>query len=117
MGGGVGIMLMAADPRVDAACLCLAGARARRSWPEASEAASTFVARNLDPVVLAALLSDREVLMLNGEVDTTVPVSDAQRLFDSLPGPKALRWFKAAHKITPEMLRVSKEFFERTLRA
>ncbi len=58
MGGGVGIMLMAADPRVRAACLCLAGARSRRSWPAAAAETQDFVAKNLDPLALAPLIGE-----------------------------------------------------------
>jgi dienelactone hydrolase len=116
MGGGVGVMLMASDSRVDAGCLCLAGARSRRTWPRADAANVEFVAHNLDPIVLAQQLVGRPVLMLNGLSDKTVPEEDGRHLFDALPEPKDQRWFRTGHKVTPEMLRVSREFFERMLR-
>jgi dienelactone hydrolase len=115
MGGGVGVMLIAADERVRAACLCVTGARSRRSWPETDPGVAEFVARNLDPVALAPLLAGREVLMLNGEDDETISKEDTLRLFEALAGPKELRWFRSGHKVTAAMLRASKEFFDRTL--
>jgi dienelactone hydrolase len=115
MGGGIGVMLMAADPRVRAACLCLAGARARRDWPAAVHAAADFAALHADPLALAPLLAGREVLMLNGSEDSVVPREDAERLFHALPEPKAQHWFRTGHKVTPAMLRQSREFLERTL--
>ena len=115
MGGGVGIMLMAAEERVRAACLCVAGARSRRSWPETDAGVAEFAARNLDALSLAPLIGDREVLMLNGEDDETISKEDTLRLFEALGGPKELRWFKSGHKVTAAMLKASKEFFDRTL--
>jgi dienelactone hydrolase len=115
MGGGVGIMLMAADERVRAACLCVSGARSRRSWPETDPGVAEFVATNLDPLSLAPLICGREVLMLNGEHDETISREDTLRLCEALAGPKELRWFKSGHKVTAAMLRASKDFFDRTL--
>lgn len=115
MGGGVGVMLMAADERVRAACLCLAGARSRRTWPEVEESVAGFAGANLDPLALAPLIGQRHVLMLNGGEDPTVSREDALRLFEALPGPKEQRWFKAGHKVTSAMLRASREFFEQVL--
>lgn len=115
MGGSVGVMLLAADSRVRAACLCLAGARSRRAWPEVDPGVERFVAANLDLMALAPLTAGREVLLLNGKHDETVPAGDARRLFDALGEPKAQRWFAAGHRVTPAMLRASKEFFDRAL--
>jgi len=115
MGGGVGVMLLAADTRVKAACLCLAGSRSRRDWPAVDPAIAEYAAAHLDPAALASSIGYRAVLMLNGSHDETVPREDALRLFSALAGPKEQRWFKSAHKVTPAMLRDSKEFFERVL--
>jgi fermentation-respiration switch protein FrsA (DUF1100 family) len=115
MGGSVGVMLMASDPRVRAGCLCLAGARSRRAWPFANGEAADFAAANIDPMALAPAIGARQVLMLNGSEDPTVPRDDALRLYQALPGPKEQRWFKTAHRVTPTMLRASGEFFERAL--
>jgi pimeloyl-ACP methyl ester carboxylesterase len=115
MGGTVGVMLLAAEGRVGAACLCLAGARPRRSWPDADPGAVAFAASTLDPATLAAHSGDRPVLMLNGERDETVAPEDARRLFEGFGGPKELRWFNAGHHVTPAMLRASKDFFDRVL--
>jgi fermentation-respiration switch protein FrsA (DUF1100 family) len=115
MGGTVGVMLLAAESRVGAACLCLAGARSRRSWPDADAAAVAFVAGTLDPTVLAPHTRGRPVLMLNGQRDQTVAPEDARRLYDALGEPREQRWYLAGHHVTPAMLRASKEFFEQVL--
>jgi alpha-beta hydrolase superfamily lysophospholipase len=115
MGGSVGLMLMAADQRVRAACLCLTGARARRTWPAVDPGVASFVASNLDVTALAGLVGERPVLMLNGSHDETIAVEDSKRLYEALSGPKQQRWFKTGHKVTPEMLRASKDFLEREL--
>ena len=115
MGGSVGVMLLASESRVAAACLCLAGARSRRSWPDIDPDVADFAARNLDPLALAAAISRTPVLMLNGTDDPTIAREDAERLYQALAGPKEQRWFKTGHKVTVAMLRASGEFFEREL--
>jgi dienelactone hydrolase len=115
MGGGIGVMLMAADGRVRAACLCLAGARARPERLGVDGDAAEYAALHADPLALAPLLAGRKVLMLNGTEDDVMPREDAERLFEALPGPKEMRWFRTGHKVTPAMLRQSRDFLERSL--
>jgi pimeloyl-ACP methyl ester carboxylesterase len=117
MGGSVGVMLMAVDARVEAACLCLAGARSRRAWPNVDAALADFAAANVDPVALATDIKAGRVLMLNGREDETISREDAERLFDAIPVTKEQRWFKTGHKVTPAMLRASSRFFEEGFRA
>ncbi|HEY7270168.1 MAG TPA: alpha/beta fold hydrolase, partial [Dehalococcoidia bacterium] len=100
MGGSVGVMLLAADSRLKHACLCLAGARARRAWPAIDPALADFAAANLDPLALARDIKGASVLMLNGEHDETISREDGERLFEALPEPKEQRWFKTGHKVT-----------------
>jgi uncharacterized protein len=115
MGGSVGVMLMATEPRVRAACLCLAGTRSRRSWPDVDAEVAAFAVANLDPLTLAPEVRHPRVLMLNGRDDATIPKEDALRLYEALAGPKEQRWFATGHKLTPAMLRASGEFFATTL--
>lgn len=117
MGAGIGVMLLAAESRIEAACLCLGGARARTSWPAVAEGVAEFVAANLDPLAFAPLTTGRPVLMLNGSHDDTISVEDAVRLYDALGRPKEQRWFQTGHKVTPAMLRASRAFFEQAFPA
>jgi cephalosporin-C deacetylase-like acetyl esterase len=113
MGGILGGLLMGVEPRVKTAALIVAGG----DWGELFTKSAHPAARRLretqglkaedirklcadiDPVNLIGNCKGRPVLLVNGEDDTVIPKSSAERLQQAAQEPKEVRWMKAGHLI------------------
>jgi dienelactone hydrolase len=87
LGGIVGALYCAEDPRPRAAALALAG--------------GGFGPDEVDPCHRVARIAPRPVLMVNARHDATVPAAATEKLFAAAQEPKRLEWYDTDHSTLP----------------
>ena len=87
LGGIVGAIYCAHDPRIRAAALALSGGGNAKS--------------HFDPSSHVARIAPRPVLFLNAKSDETIPASASEKLHARATEPKTVRWFDGQHKTLP----------------
>jgi cephalosporin-C deacetylase-like acetyl esterase len=111
LGGITGALAMTAEPRIQNACLLLAGGdmgkiaweskeldRVRRQWAERGGSKEEFLdlIRAVDPVAYAANARGRRILMLNAKDDEVVPPACTVSLWKELGEPEIV-WYEGGH--------------------
>lgn len=111
LGGIVSSLAASVDPRIDRACLLLAGgglAEVLWEMPEAATFRGLWVASGrtkadlealtapFDPVTYAGGLRGKRVLMLNGNVDEVIPPRAALALWEAAGRPP-IKWYDCGH--------------------
>jgi dienelactone hydrolase len=97
LGGALSFWLTAADPRVRATVISIAGA-----FEVPADAENAPLRAYYDPAALktyAAAVSPRPVLMLSSKNDPIVRPADTNRLFESLAEPKQIEWYESGHNL------------------
>lgn len=117
MGGMVGTMFCAHDPRVRAVALGITGGDFSKfkSLGGDEEAADRFreAARIIDPIYYASMISPRPLLMINGSRDEIIPKAATEALFDAAREPKRILWYDCGHIDLPdEYLEEMQMFFD-----
>jgi dienelactone hydrolase len=87
LGGIVGALYCAADPRPRAAALALAG--------------GGFGPSEVDPCSVVGRISPRPLLMVNARHDATIPAAATEKLFAAAGEPKRLEWYETDHSTLP----------------
>lgn len=99
MGGLFGVPLVAVDDRIRSVAIVIAGST-RISYPTRFGPLDTATLEALevtDPVVHAAEVRNRPVLLLNADEDEMVPREAAVALYDAFVGPKELVFMSGTH--------------------
>jgi dienelactone hydrolase len=111
LGGIVSSLVASVDPRINRACLLLAGgglAEVLWEMPEAAMFRALWVGAGrtkadleaitapYDPVTYAAGLEGKRVLMLNGNVDEVIPPRAAIALWEAAGRPP-IKWYDCGH--------------------
>lgn len=103
LGGIVGALFCAADPRPCAAALALAG--------------GGFGPAEVDPCGVVGRIAPRPLLMVNARHDATVPAAATEKLFEAAGEPKQLEWYDTDHSTLPgRALKSMWSFLARNLR-
>ena len=102
LGGMLGAVFAAAEPRVCAVALVIAGSFAHTRYWERGEndeerARREHAAHRTDPAFFAAAISPRPLLMVNTESDPIFPREAVLALFEAAREPKELRWHPGTH--------------------
>lgn len=87
LGGILGAVFCAVDPRPRGAALAIAGAGAEGA--------------PLDPTHYVARIGPRPLLLVNASRDETIPREWTERLFAAAAEPKRIEWFDASHRTLP----------------
>ncbi|MGH0038111.1 MAG: alpha/beta hydrolase family protein [Myxococcota bacterium] len=87
LGGILGALFCAHDPRPRAAALALAG--------------GGFGPAQVDPCNAVARIAPRPLLMVNARHDATVPAAASEKLFAAAGEPKRIEWFDTDHSTLP----------------
>jgi len=122
MGGAIGAMFCAHEPRVRAALLAITGGdfdKLRIRVGNAREKETLGLAyRLVDPVLYVAKIAPRPLLMINAAHDEIVPRAATEALFEAAAEPKRIVWYDCGHADLPdEYLQEMKRFFDTELRA
>jgi dienelactone hydrolase len=111
LGGITGALAMTAEPRLQNACLLLAGGdiakvaweskeleRVRREWLNRGGTKEEFLEslQVIDPVTYAANARGRRILMLNAKADEVVPPDCTVSLWTALGEPEIV-WYEGGH--------------------
>jgi dienelactone hydrolase len=111
LGGITGALAMTAEPRIQNACLLLAGGdvgkvawespeleKVRRQWVEGGGSKEEFfeLMRSIDPATYAANARGRRILMLNAKEDEVVPPECTVSLWKGLGEPEIV-WYDGGH--------------------
>jgi dienelactone hydrolase len=111
LGGITGALAMTTEPRIQNACLLLAGGdmakiaweskeldRVRRQWTERGGSKEEFfeLMRAIDPAAYAANARGRRILMLNAKDDEVVPPACTISLWKQLGEPEIV-WYDGGH--------------------
>lgn len=111
LGGITGALAFTAEPRLNRACLILAGGdigrvmwgsehlhEYREAWEKQGGTQESFFAlvRTVDPATYGANVRGRKVLMLNARQDEVVPPVCSESLWKAFGKPKIL-WWDAGH--------------------
>ncbi len=103
LGSMLGLPAVARDGRFKAAAFCLVG-----------EGGLVGPADGADSDVAA--FEDTAVLIVGKEQDELIPRDATERLYDALPGKKAIRWLPGGHfEIGPDVVRAAEEWLVREL--
>lgn len=102
LGGMLGTVFVAREPRVRAAAIVIAGSFAHlRYWErgetDAERARRRAAAEATDPAFFAAAIAPRPFLMVNTESDPIFPRAAVETLFAAAREPKELRWHPGTH--------------------
>jgi dienelactone hydrolase len=102
LGGMLGTVFTAGEPRIRAAAIVIAGSFAyTRYWQrgdtEDDRARRRAAAEATDPVFFAARIAPRPFLMVNTTDDPVFPRAAVETLFDAAGDPKELRWHPGTH--------------------
>ena len=110
MGGILGSILAAVEPRIDAAALIVAGGRwdlllANSAHPSAQKLSNLDIRseliqramRAVEPVNFVGHIAPRPVLMVNGEQDQVIPRVCAEALHEAANEPKQVIWYEDGH--------------------
>ena len=101
LGGMLGTVFVAGEPRIRAAVIVIAGSFAHtRYWErgdDVEQAQRRAAAAATDPVHFAAAIAPRPLLMVNTEDDPVFPRDAVMTLFDAAAEPTELRWHPGTH--------------------
>jgi len=102
LGGMLGTVFTAREPRIRAAVIVIAGSFAgQRYWErgdtDEERARRRAAAEATDPAYFAAAIAPRPLLMINTEDDPVFPRDTVLTLFESAREPKELRWHPGTH--------------------
>jgi dienelactone hydrolase len=102
LGGMLGTVFVAQEPRIRAAAIVIAGSFAyMRYWERGSSEEERTRrlanARATDPAFFAAAIAPRPILMVNTEDDPVFPREAVTALFEAAREPKELRWHPGTH--------------------
>jgi dienelactone hydrolase len=102
LGGMLGTVFTAGEPRIRAAAIVIAGSFAyTRYWDrgetDADRARRRAAAEATDPVFFAGRIAPRPFLMVNTTDDPLFPRPAVDALFDAAADPKELRWHPGTH--------------------
>ena len=102
LGGMLGTVFTAREPRVRAAAIVIAGSFAHtRYWERGTTAAERerrrAAAEATDPAFSAGAIAPRPFLMVNTEDDPVFPRAAVLALFEAAREPKELRWHPGTH--------------------
>ena len=110
MGGILGSILTAVEPRIQAAALLVAGGRwdillRRSDHDNARQIRATGILPSMlrarlasvEPVNFVGHIAPRPLFLANGRLDTIVPPRSAQALQDAAGEPKEVHWYEAGH--------------------
>ncbi len=102
LGGMLGTVFTAGEPRIRAAAVVIAGSFAyTRYWErgktEEDRARRLAAAEATDPVFFAAAIAPRPFLMVNTVDDPIFPREAVETLFTAARDPKELRWRPGTH--------------------
>jgi len=102
LGGMLGTIFTAREPRVRAAAIVIAGSFAYMRFWERGESEEErqrryAIAQATDPAFFAAAIAPRPFLMVNTEDDPVFPREAVLTLFDAAREPKELRWHPGTH--------------------
>ena len=114
LGALYGVGFAAAEPRVDAVVLAVAGATDGLELPAGAAAGL------LDPIGPAAAIAPRPVLMVNADADEVFDRAAALALYDALSPPKEISFFPGSHAVwrsPAQWYRRIRTFFRETLGA
>jgi dienelactone hydrolase len=108
MGGAVGALFCAHDPRVKAVALGITGGDFRAlnllSGNTAGKDRMLRAYRAVDPVFCVSRISPRPLLMLNALHDQIVPRAATEALFEAAREPKKIIWYDCGHADLPERI-------------
>ena len=125
MGGILGILLTAADERIDAAAILIAGGDLTRLAAESEHpmvlelqeaiekegrTEASRILSDIDPVNWAGKISPRPILFVNGLEDDIIPKSCAEALIRAAKEPKQAVWDDVGHTVSPETLLIIYEW-------
>jgi alpha-beta hydrolase superfamily lysophospholipase len=114
MGGLYGVSFAAAEPRIDAVVLAVAGAI------DGLESFTEPGAAGFDPLPRAAGIAPRPVLMVNADADEVFDREAALALYDALAAPKEISFFPGSHAVwrsPAQWYRRMRTFLQETLGA
>ncbi len=102
LGGMLGTVFTAGEPRVRAAAIVIAGSFAYRRYWERGDTADERERRRraaeaTDPVFFAAAIAPRPFLMVNTLDDPVFPREAVETLFEAAREPKELSWRPGTH--------------------
>jgi uncharacterized protein len=102
LGGMLGTVFTAGEPRIRAAAIVIAGSFAHlRYWErgatEEDRARRKRAAEATDPAFFAAAIAPRPFLMVNTTEDPVFPREAVETLFAAAREPKELRWHPGTH--------------------
>jgi hypothetical protein len=102
LGGMLGTVFAAGEPRVRAAAIVIAGSFAHTRYWERGDTAEErarrrAAAEQTDPAFFAPAIAPRPLLMVNTEDDPIFPRAAVLALFDAAREPKELRWHPGTH--------------------
>ena len=111
----MGALLTAADKRIDAAALLIAGANfrllaessldevhpLRDALSRATSEASERILGDVDPAKWVGSISPRPLLFVNGTRDTVIPKASAEALINAAKQPKPVIWDDVGHTVSP----------------
>jgi dienelactone hydrolase len=102
LGGMLGTVFSAREPRIRAAVIVIAGSFAHlRYWErgdtDEERAQRRTAAEATDPVHFASAIAPRPLLMINTADDPVFPRDAVMTLFDAAREPKELRWHPGTH--------------------
>ncbi|MBI5116295.1 dienelactone hydrolase family protein [Candidatus Poribacteria bacterium] len=117
MGGAVGALFCAHEPRVRAVALGVTGGDFTRLNIRVGDKGAEEWLRNaysvVDPVRYVSGISPRPILMLNASNDQVVPRAATEALFEAAREPKRIVWYDCGHADLPdELLEEMKRFFD-----
>lgn len=120
MGGAIGALFCAHEPRVKAVALGVTGGDFTKLNIRAGDRSAEERLRNayslVDPVRHVSGISPRPLLMLNASHDQVVPRAATEALFEAAREPKRIVWYDCGHADLPdELLEEMKRFFDNEL--
>jgi cephalosporin-C deacetylase-like acetyl esterase len=121
MGGSIGTLFCAHEPRVKAVVLAITGGDFRTFRKSAGAGSSDEQAmqayRIVDPVLYVSRIAPRPLLMINAAHDEIVPRAATETLFEAAREPKRIIWYECGHAALPDdYLGEMKAFFDAELR-
>jgi dienelactone hydrolase len=120
MGGAIGALFCAYEPRVKAVLLAITGGNFDKLRIGAGELQDQEKIRQayriVDPILYVDKISPRSLLMINGAHDEVVPRAATEALFEAAGEPKRIVWYDCGHADLPEeYLEEMKNFFDAEL--
>ncbi|MBM2827019.1 MAG: esterase [Dehalococcoidia bacterium] len=103
MGGMLGAVFSAVEPRIKAVVLRCSGSRlASRRWEQVTDPEAREWLRRVseltDPAAFVGMISPRPLLMLNNLQDEVISREAAEALFHAAGDPKEQRWYPGDHR-------------------